>query len=130
MEVEEIITKIQQALEKCSLDSGIDKRNIRVKLTINEGFIADGIKCSLMYKTNFVYDIDLKGLLGLNMLQAPIVSKYLCDTLKNLAKDVGIETKDINARIYTTQEDFYPSVYLYNGGKAVREITVAELTGN
>ena len=130
METAEIIGKIQQALQKCSLDSGIDKRDVRVKIIINEGFIADGVKCSLMNKTNLVHDIEIRNLLGLDPLKSKIVSTYLSNTLKKLAKDGGIPTKDINARIYTTKEDFYPSVYLYNAGKAVREITVAELTGN
>jgi len=130
METEEIIVKIQQALEKCSLDSGIDKRDVRVKIVIDKGFIADGVKCSLMNKTNLVHDIEIRNLLGLNPLQAKLVSKYLSDTLKKISNDSNIPANEVNARIYTKHENFYPSVYLYNGGKAVREITVAELTGN
>ena len=130
METAEIISKIQQALEKCSLDSGIDKRDVRVKIIISEGFVADGVKCSLMNKSTLVHDIEIRNLLGLDPLKSKLVSNYLSSTLKKIAKNDGIPAKDINARIYNRNENFYPSVYLYNAGKAIREITIEELTGN
>jgi len=130
MEASEIIKKIQQALEKCSLDSSIDKRDIRVKIVIDKGFIANDVKCSLLNKTDFVYDIELRNLLGLNPLQAKLVSNYLSGTLKKLAEKNNIPDKDINARIYTKSDDYLPLVYLYNQGKAIKPITVEELTSS
>lgn len=130
METSEIIRKIQQALEKCSLDSGIDKKDIRVKIVIDKGFIANNVKCSLLNKTDFVYDIEIRNLLGLNPMEAILVSKYLSGTLGKLADNENIPKENVNARIYTKSEDFTPSVYLYNLGKAVRPITVEELTSS
>jgi len=130
MEASEIIKKIQQALEKCSLDSSIDKRDIRVKIVIDKGFIANDVKCSLLNKTDFVYDIELRNLLGLNPLQAKLVSNYLSGTLKKLSEKNNIPDKDINARIYTKSDDYLPLVYLYNQGKAIKPITVEELTSS
>lgn len=130
METEEIILKIQRALEKCSLDSGIDKRDIRIKIVIDKGFIANNVKCSLMNKTDFVYDIEMRNLLGLNPLESTLVSKYLSGTLSKLGENENIPMQNVNARIYTKSDDYYPSVYLYNLGKAIRPITVEELTSS
>jgi cellobiose-specific phosphotransferase system component IIB len=128
METSEIIRKIQNALEKCSLESGIDKRDVRVKIVVDKGFIANSVKCSLLNKTDFVYDIEMRNLLGLNPIESTLVSNFLSKTLKNMADQDGIPVENINARIYTKSDDYYPSVYLYNLGKAIRPITVEELT--
>lgn len=130
METVEIIRKIQNALKKCSLDSGIEKRDIRIKIVIDKGFIANNVKCSLLNKTDFVYDIEMRNLLGLNPLESTLVSKYLSGTLAKLAEEENIPKENVNARIYTKSEDCTPSVYLYNLGKAVRPITVEELTNS
>jgi hypothetical protein len=130
METTEIILKIQRALEKCSLGSGIDKKDVRVKIVIDKGFIANNVKCSLLNKTDFVYDIEIRNLLGLNPMEALLVSKYLSGTLGKLANNENIPTENVNARIYTKSEDYTPSVYLYNMGKAIRQITVEELTNS
>lgn len=130
METEEIVLKIQNALKKCSLDSSIDKRDIRVKIVIDKGFIADSVRCSLLNKTDFVHDIEIRNLLGLNPMEAILVSKYLSGTLGKLAEKENIPKENVNARIYTKSEDYTPSVYLYNLGKAIRPITVEELTNS
>ncbi len=130
METAEIIRKIQQALEKCSLDSSIDKRDIRIKIVIDKGFIANSVKCSLLNKTDFVYDIEIRNLLGLNPLESTLLSGYLSKTLSKLGEAEGISKENVNARIYTKSDDYYPSVYLYNLGKAIRPITVEELTNS
>lgn len=128
METQEIVLKIQNALKKCSLDSSIDKKDIRVKIVIDKGFIADSVRCSLLNKTDFVHDIEIRNLLGLNPMEAILVSKYLSGTLGKLAENENIPKENVNARIYTKSEDYTPSVYLYNSGKAIRPITIEELT--
>lgn len=128
METAEIIRKIQNALQKCSEDSGIDKKDVRVKIVVDKGFIANSVKCSLLNKTDFVYDIEMRNLLGLNPLESTLVSNFLSGTLKKMAEKDNIPVENINARIYTKSDDYYPSVYLYNMGKAIRPITVEELT--
>ena len=128
METAEIISKIQDALRKCSIDSSIDKKDIRVKLSIKKGFIANDTICMLMNKKEDLHEIDLRTLLDINPMESIYVSNFLSKTLSALAKKEGIKDTDVNARIFTRQEDYSPSVYLFNVNKSIREITVEELT--
>jgi hypothetical protein len=128
MDTQEIIGKIQTALEKCSTDSSIDKKDIRIKLSIKKGLIVNDTRCVLMNKKDDLHEIDLRTLLNINPMQSLAVGKYLSSTLSGLAKKEGIKDTDVNARIFTKSEDFYPSVTLFNENKKVREITVEELT--
>lgn len=131
MGAQEIINKIQKALKTCSSDSSIDKKDIRIKLSIDKGFIMNDTLCHLMNKKEVLYPIELRTLLELsNPLQAKMVSTYLGNMLTEFAKKDNIIDTDVNARISTLSEDYYPRVHLFNGNKYIREITLEELTGN
>ena len=123
----DIITKIQLALKKSSEDSSIDKKDIRIKISITKGFIKDDIRLSLMKNTDYLHDLDIKTLLGINALELIFVNTFLCKTLTNFSKELGVSEKDIDARIYTKSDDFTPLVYLYSANKPVRPITMEEL---
>lgn len=128
MNTEEIITKIQDALKITCKESGIDKKDIRIRLYLKKSLIGSVVKCSLMNKTTDVKEIDLKSLLSLNSFEVIIVGKFLSDTLSKKASQIeGATDQTIDARICTRTDTFYPSVYLFDKGALVREITVQEL---
>lgn len=128
MNTEEIISKIQSALIKVTKESGIPSQDVRIKLSLKKSFIGNSLKSTLLNKTSDVKDIDLKSLLGLNAFEYVIVGKFLTDTLSKKASQIdGASDQTIDARICTRTSDYFPSVYLFNEGKYVREITVSEL---
>jgi hypothetical protein len=123
----DIITKIQLALKKCSEESSIDKKDIRIKLSITKGFIKDEVRLTLMKNTDYLHDLDIKPLLGINALEVMIVNTFLCNTLSKFSKELNVSEKDIDARIYTRSDDFTPLVYLYSDNNPIRPITMEEL---
>ncbi len=127
MEKEEIVAKVQSALKACSESNGIPTREVRVRISRKKSFISYNVVCDVLRKENVVSDVSLKDLLDLNMIQSPLVNTYLGNSLLKFAKQEGIPEGDVNARFYTTSEDFTPRLYLYNGGTPVREIKIEEL---
>lgn len=127
MDTKEIIVKIQGALKKSSEESKIDRNDIRIKLSVTKGFVKNDIRLTLMNKLNNIHDLDMKSLLSINMIQSALVNTFLSNTLLKLGSEIGAKDEDINARITTRTDDFYPVVYLFNGGKYIREITIEEL---
>lgn len=127
MDTKEIIVKIQGALKRSSEDSKIDRNDIRIKLSVTKGFVKNDVRLTLMNKTNNIHDLDMKSLLSINMIQSALVNTFLSNTLLKLGSEIGAKDEDVNAKIATRTEDFYPVVYLFNGGKYIREITMEEL---
>lgn len=133
METSAIIAKIQNGLKTCSETYGVSAKDVQIKIT-NATSMFDSVKFFLMKgNENVQFDghdlkLDIKTLLNLNAMEAVIVSNYLKDTFGSLAKKNNLDVKNINARIFTKTADFNPSVYLHEGQKIVKEITVEELT--
>ncbi len=128
MSTAEVFEKIQRALHNCCEDSRIPRDEIRIRLTIDSGLIMNDSKCSLMRKTDVIRDLDYAQLLGITGLESKLLSILIGKKLKGLAESEQINLKDVNARIYTRQEDYFPEAYLYNKGKAIRKISIEELT--
>lgn len=128
METAIIIGKIQNALKACSETYAIESKDIQITIT-NATSMFDSVKFFLMKEGGeIVNKLDIKNLLNLNAIEAVIVSSYLKDTFGSLSKKYNLNVKDINARIFTKAEDFYPSVYLCEAQKIIKEIAVEELT--
>ena len=128
MNTEEIISKIQVALKKVSDESGIGKDKIRVRLSLKKDFLGNSLIVTLMNEKESVKEIKLGDLLSLNAMELMLVGGFLKNTLSKKASEIqGATAQTIEAIICTRTSDYYPSVYLFNSGKYVREITVSEL---
>lgn len=127
METAEIITKIQAALKSCAESNSIPAKDVRVKISREKGFLTYTTKCVVMNKSSVVQEVNLKELLGLNPVQAPLVNNYLGNSLCSMAKKEKISEETVNGRFYTTSDDYTPRLYLYDGGSPMREIKVEEL---
>lgn len=129
MDINNIIEKISLGLQTCSQDTGIPPKDIRIKISIDEGFLMDSTKFSILNRTNFVRDVAISTVLGINKLEEIALSKYLSGTLKKLAKSEvpPVKNSDINARIYTRDDKFTPSVCIFEKNKLIREIMIDEL---
>lgn len=128
MSQEEIISKIQDALKKVCNDFSIEKEKVRVKLSLKKDFIGNSLLVTVMNEKEIIKDIKLGDLLGLNAMELMIVGGFLKNTLSKKASEIqGATDQTIDARICTRTSDFYPSVYLFNSSKYIREITVSEL---
>lgn len=126
METEEIISKIQSGLKKVTEESGLDKHEISIKLSIGSGFMKS-LKATLNQGESELKKIDLGDVLGIPMLKMHLVNNYLLNTLSKMAKSSGCGESEINARFITKTDNYYPSVYLYNKDNFIREVTVSEL---
>ena len=81
-----------------------------------------------MNEKESVKEIKLGDLLSLNAMELMLVGGFLKNTLSKKASEIqGATAQTIEAIICTRTSDYYPSVYLFNSGKYVREITVSEL---
>jgi len=151
MDKDQIIAKIQEGLKQCCTMYNIEPSKIRVKMTKTGGAFG-GINCHLMsgtkmltkegafedfnevtLKENKYQEIKISALLNLNPITAKIASSYLVSTIKKLADENKISHDKVNARLYilpADQQTFYPSVYLYENGKAIKAITMQELMGS
>ncbi len=127
METQEIVSKIQSALKSCADINGIESKELRVKIYLKKGFIANTVKCSVMRKMDVVCEVNLKDLLGLNPIQSPLVNTYLGNSLSKFANKEAIPEDSVNGRFYTTSEDFTPRLYLFSGDAPVREVKIEEL---
>jgi hypothetical protein len=127
METAEIISRIREGLKKCSEEYSIDREKIRIRIERSKGLLG-GVKLFLMEGKELRNEVKLGKVMGLSMIEEPFVSGYLDKTLCKYAEECGIDKNKVNARLYTEEEDFTPSCYLYNEGKAIKEITIEELT--
>ncbi len=128
MDSKEIITKIQDALKKLSDESGIDKKNIRIKLSLEKNrLLGNSLKITIMNNKEHVKDIKLGDFIHLNACELIVVGGFLKNTLSKKASESDILIEHINARIFTKTDDCYPSVYLFDLGKPIKEITLQEL---
>ncbi len=129
MDTSNTIEKIRLGLQTCSQDTGIPYTDLRIRISVDEGFISDSVKFSILQKTEFRRDIDICTLLGINKLEEILVSKFLSKTLKTMAGNENPKVKitDINARIFTRDENFTPAVCLFEKNRKIREITIEEL---
>ncbi len=135
MDTKDIIVKIEGALKKSCEQTGIDKKDIRLRLSLKKAIIGNSVICEFMDKTAIRKNkdgksevVDLKSLLGLNSFEMIVVSKFLCNALEKMCKSIeSCNESEIDARICTRTDDYYPSVFLFNKNKFVREITVKEL---
>ncbi len=128
MDTNLIITKIQAGLKYCSESYSISRSDVRLKIK------GDG-KVDLMRASDNHSDqinIDVLKIFNITALQNVLypITPYLKKLMESLAKKKNIDPAQINARIFTQDEDFYPSVYLYNGDKAHCELTINELLNN
>lgn len=131
METAEIIEKIQVGLKNCSIKHNVGYEQIRIK--IRGGIF--GVDCYAMNGEEVLKNSDQKAvtvsisdLVGINPVQAGLVSSHLKGMLSNLAQNNNINASKVNAQIFTKKSDFEPSVYLYEGTDRIKEITVEELT--
>lgn len=133
METSEIIEKIKVGLKACSQKHNIPARDVKIKISkkVEKGFLGKEkvvIGTDLMNASEVVEKISIKDLFGVSVLVEPLVTGFLEKSLNTLATKNNIDNNLVNARIFSKSEDFSPSVYLYNGDKAFKEISVAELT--
>lgn len=132
METKEIIEKIKTGLQLCSTKYNVPARDIAIKIAV-EGMFSS-IVFYAMSANEVIKGSDGKGikinvgeLLRLNVIESGIVSGFLKSKLNSLAKDRNLDSKIVNARIFTKTLDFTPSVNLYEGEKVKEEITVEQL---
>lgn len=131
--IEEIILKIQTGLKECSEKNNISRTDIQINIRKGNDLMGN-IVLILMKANDAVKDENGKDvkvktgeLFKLNGAESLFVSGYLKKALATLATKNNIDIKSVNARIFTKEESFYPSIYLQDGLKIVKEITVNEL---
>lgn len=135
METSEIISRIQSGLKITAQNFEVPFNEIQIKIT-NSTSVFDSVKFYPMRNGNTFLSadqkkdlqIDVKQLLELDSVKSMILLGFLKNTFASLAKKNNLDSKTINARIFTTNEDFTPRVNLYEGEKVIKEITVEELT--
>ncbi len=138
MTPEEVIERIQFGLKECSATYGIEPKDIRVKISkeVVKGRMGESIsiKCYVMENEKCITHLDgknvvlnLKDLLGINPMVSMLLDGFLKKSFTKLANKNKIKEDNINARIFTTSLNFYPSIYLYKGDIAVNPITVSDL---
>ncbi len=133
---DDIIKKIQNGLQELCSTYNIHRKEIRVKISM--GMMNIGVRCVLMKNEEVVKNssdkavtISISELMKLEMGEAAIANVGLGKLLSKLAEkpNHNIEKSKVNARIYTNDSNFYPSVTLYSENRVVNDsISIQDLT--
>lgn len=126
MEQQQILEKIKNSLKRCSLNYKIEPSKVRIKLELSKNLIGSSLKITIMNGVNDIEEVSLKNILDLNAIESTIVSPILVKKISSKAEQLNVDKYSFNARIYTKDNDFNPSLYFFNGIKSLQEANIKE----
>ena len=122
VDVKMIIEKIQKGLKSCSEKRNIPAKDVQLKIS-STGVV------HLWNADQNICQVDVLKVFEINAfinMAFPIVP-YLKKAVLAMAKEKKINPETAVARIFTKQDDFYPSVWLQDVDKQHCEITIDDL---
>lgn len=104
----------------------IELKDLRVKMALSTD--ESSTECFVMNKTTEVSELGWKSILGFALMTFKmIVVNKITDSLKRISGECGIDKKNINARIYSIDQNGTPNIYIYDGGKPIKQIELSEI---
>jgi|LakMenE18May11ns_1017448.scaffolds.fasta_scaffold9958642_10 hypothetical protein len=104
----------------------IELKDLRVKMALSKD--ESSTECFVMNKTTEVSELGWQSILGFALMTFKmIVVNKITDSLKRISGECGIDKKNINARIYSIDQNGTPNIYIYDGGKPIKQIELSEI---
>jgi len=118
--IEQVKTKLTAAFESFSKTDGIKVQDVRIRIIKNK----DKLKYSLLNKSTFVRDTSLSEMFG--GLIAMMAKSELQASMASIIDENNLDETVTNVKVYPLPDNS-PSMYLYNEGKAVKQLNIEEL---
>lgn len=123
--LEQVVEVMRSALLSSSRKNHIELKNCRIKMQPTE--TKNSVNCILMNKVVWVQELSWTSILGMKVIFKGVIIETIYNSLLRIAKENNIETENINFRVFSVDDKGTPSVYLYDKGKAIKEIKINDI---
>ncbi len=116
---------MKSALLSTSKSTGVDLKEIRIMMKLTEDM--KETECYSLNKTEILGELSWNKILGLKSMFKRSIVSGISSRLHELAEEHGIDKTQVNARVYALDPNGNAGLYLYNGGKAFKQLDINEL---
>lgn len=123
---EQVKGVMRNALKTTSKRTKVGLRTLRVKMELTDDM--KGARCIALDKTEVVGEVKWDTILGIKygMFKRSIVGQIV-NRLHEIAEMNGLDKTKVNARVYALDANATAGVYLYDGGKRLKQIDINDL---
>jgi hypothetical protein len=123
---EEVVEGVMRsALTSIGKKDNISLQDLRIKMQLNEE--QNSVNCSILQGKEYVSDLSWARILGIKVIFSNVIIETIKKSLFRLSQENEVNPTEINARIYAIDEKGTPSIYLYNGKKALNKINLSQI---
>lgn len=123
---EQVTSVMRSALRSTSKSTNIGLKDLRIRMKLNDSL--DSAVCHALNKTEEVSEVSWAKILGVKGIAFKHrVVGSIVNTLLDYSEQLDINKNEINVRVYATDSNGTPNVYLYNGNKPLKIIDINEL---
>lgn len=119
---EQVKSVMKSSLVKFSKELKISLQDFRIKMKLDDSL--EHPICLAMEKTTELKVLEWNSILGLKTMFKNSITSVIRERLHTLSDANNIDKKDINIRFYAIDIKGTPKMHLYNGLKAVTEISI------
>jgi len=122
---DQIESVMRGALLSASKSNNISLQDVRIKMRLTESL--NSTECITLNKTEEVGELTWAKVLGLKMVLKSMIVGTITKMLTKLSEENSIEKSEVNVRVFAKDMKANPTLYLFNGGKRIKEVHLNEL---
>jgi hypothetical protein len=122
---DQIESVMRGALLSASKSNNISLQDVRIKMRLNDGH--NSTDCVTLNKTEEVGELTWAKVLGLKMVLKGVIVGTITKMILTLSEENSIDKNHVNVRVFAKDMKGTPLLYLFDGGKRIKEVNVSEL---
>lgn len=122
---EQIESVMRGALLSASKSNNISLQDLRIKMRLTQG--KDSTECITLNKTEEIGELTWSKVLGLKVVLKSMIVGTITKMLLNMANENEIDLSEVNVRVFAKDMKGSPLLYLFDGGKRIKEVNLSEL---
>jgi hypothetical protein len=122
---EQIDSVMRGALLSASKGNNISLQDLRIKMKLTQDY--NSTECITLNKTEEIGELTWAKILGLKVVLKSMIVGTITKMLLKLSDENQIDKNEVNVRVFATDMKGTPLLYLFDGGKRIKEVKLSEL---
>jgi hypothetical protein len=122
---EQIESVMRGALLSASKSNNISLQDLRIKMKLTQD--NNSTECITLNKTEEIGELTWTKVLGLKVVLKSMIVGTITKMLFDMANQNEIDLREVNVRVFATDMKGTPLLYLFDGGKRIKEVKLSEL---